>query len=92
MSIDTGDYNKAFEAANRAAGLNQKTTPNKYVSHHLDDYDSVTNRGTMQLVEKQTHKGIQHSVGVEQCKAATGKSYTFEVRNHSSKKVGGTTC
>ncbi len=93
VSIDyTGDYNKDFEAANRAAGLNQKTTPNKYVWRHLDDYDPVTNRGTMQLVEKQAHKGIQHSGGVAQYKAATGKAYTFEVRNHSSKKVGGTTC
>ncbi|MEB6587837.1 HNH endonuclease [Pseudomonas asiatica] len=40
-----------FEAANRKAGLNQKATSSGYVWHHVDNYNPITNKGTMQLVE-----------------------------------------
>ncbi|WP_259642134.1 HNH endonuclease signature motif containing protein [Pseudomonas syringae group genomosp. 7] len=88
----TGDYTKDFEVSNKMAGLNQKSTPTGYVWHHIDDYDASTNRGSMQLVEKQAHSGIPHKGGVSQYKTATGKSYTFGARNHSSKKIGGSAC
>ncbi|WP_188294030.1 HNH endonuclease, partial [Salmonella enterica] len=76
----SGDYLKDFERANTAAKLNQKSTPRGYVWHHLDDYDPVTNKGTMQLIKQGAHQGISHSGGVSQYKAATGKSYTFPAR------------
>ena len=88
----TGDYIKDFEAANKVAELNQKTTPRGYVWHHLDDYEPKTNKGTMQLVEQRAHQGVPHKGGVAQYKAATGKSYTFPARKPAAaKKVGGTT-
>src|SRR5690606_11858546 len=93
VSIEyTGDYKKDFEVANKAAGLNQKTTPTKHVWHHLDDYDPKTNKGTMQLVEKRAHNGIPHKGGVSQYKAATGKAYTFEPRNKVPQKIGASAC
>ncbi|WP_313713603.1 RHS repeat-associated core domain-containing protein [Pseudomonas sp.] len=89
----TGDYIKDFEAANKVADLNQKTTPRGYVWHHLDDYDPKSNKGTLQLVEQKAHQGIPHKGGVAQYKAATGKSYTFPGRVRTvSKSAGGITC
>ncbi|WP_262151762.1 HNH endonuclease [Chryseobacterium foetidum] len=73
----SGDYKTDFEAASLAA-LGQKSTPKGYVWHHLDDYDPVTNTGTMQLVKQQAHNGISHVGGCSQYKAATGNSYTFK--------------
>ncbi|CAM3955529.1 HNH endonuclease [Vibrio aerogenes] len=82
VKIDyTGDYHADFEAASMK-GFGQKSTPSlngdKYVWHHLDDYDPVTNQGTMQLVRVDAHNGIQHSGGVSQYKKATGKKYLFK--------------
>ncbi|EOC1336378.1 RHS domain-containing protein [Cronobacter turicensis] len=79
----SGDYAIDFERANYEAGLNQKTTPSGYVWHHLDDYDAETNKGTMQLVEKPSHRGINHNGGVSQYKAATGKQYVHPGRFRS---------
>ena len=73
----SGDYLTDFESASRQA-LGQKSTPKGYVWHHLDDYDPVTNTGTMQLVETPAHRDILHSGGVSQYKAATGNSYIFK--------------
>jgi hypothetical protein len=73
----TGDYQKDFEVAS-LAGFGQKSTPNGYVWHHLDDYDPATNTGTMQLVQKRAHNGIAHNGGVSQYKTATGNSYIFK--------------
>ncbi|MTD29437.1 RHS repeat-associated core domain-containing protein, partial [Erwinia sorbitola] len=78
----TGDYDLDFRAANVEAGLNQVTTPRGYVWHHLDDYDPVTNRGTMQLIETPAHRGISHNGGVSQYKVATGQEYTHPARNN----------
>ncbi|WP_177342387.1 RHS repeat-associated core domain-containing protein, partial [Pseudomonas sp. ICMP 3272] len=84
----TGDYDLDFETANREAGLNQKKTPSGHVWHHLDDYDPRTNRGTMQLVEQNAHRGISHKGGVNQYKVATGKPYIHP----ASKSIGKTSC
>ncbi|WP_059245536.1 RHS repeat-associated core domain-containing protein [Escherichia albertii] len=84
----SGDYEVDYQRANARAGLNQVSTPRGYVWHHLDDYDPVTNTGTMQLIEKQAHSGISHNGGVSQYKAATGKEYTHPARNRGSRKCG----
>ncbi|EOU9535221.1 HNH endonuclease [Cronobacter dublinensis] len=81
----SGDYAIGFERANYEAGLNQKTTPNGYVWHRLDDCDAETNKGTMQLAEKPLHRGINHNGGVRQYKAATGKEYVHPGRFRSKK-------
>ncbi|WP_424407501.1 RHS repeat-associated core domain-containing protein [Pasteurella sp. PK-2025] len=74
----TGNYHKDFELANMAA-LGQKSTPKGYTWHHLDDYDPVTNSGTIQLVKTEAHTGIPHRGGVAQYKEATGNSYVFKL-------------
>ena len=73
----SGDYMTDFENASMAA-LGQKSTPSGYVWHHLDDYDPVTNTGTMQLVRRESHRGVSHLGGCSQYKEATGNSYTFK--------------
>ncbi|WP_431222841.1 HNH endonuclease [Serratia sp. L9] len=73
----TGNYHNDFEQASMAA-LGQKSTPKGYVWHHLDDYNPVTNTGTMQLVQQKAHSGIPHVGGVSQYKAHTGISYIFK--------------
>ncbi|OXX49131.1 hypothetical protein B9J93_03215 [Vibrio sp. V17_P4S1T151] len=73
----TGNYHEDFEQASMVA-LGQKSTPRGYVWHHLDDYDSVTNTGSMQLVKQSAHRGIPHVGGVSQYKAHTGNSYIFK--------------
>ncbi|QDY42318.1 HNH endonuclease signature motif containing protein [Candidatus Pantoea soli] len=72
----SGDSVLDFQSANEIADLIQKSTPEGYVWHHLDDYGPKINTGTRQLVEQNAHSGIPHSGGVIQYKAATGKSYT----------------
>ncbi|EDS4738683.1 type IV secretion protein Rhs, partial [Salmonella enterica subsp. enterica serovar Oranienburg] len=84
----SGDYDIDFQRANAKAGLNQVSTPRGYVWHHLDDYDPVTNKGTMQLIEKQAHNGINHNGGVSQYKAATGREYTHPARNRGARGCG----
>ncbi|ENX6010837.1 RHS repeat-associated core domain-containing protein, partial [Salmonella enterica] len=81
----SGDYDIDFQRANAKAGLNQVSTPRGYVWHHLDDYDPVTNKGTMQLIEKQAHRGINHNGGVSQYKTATGIEYTHPARNSGAR-------
>ena len=73
----TGNYHQDFEKANMAA-LGQKSTPKGYVWHHLDDYDAVTNTGTMQLVQQAAHRGIPHVGGVSQYQEITGIKYIFK--------------
>ncbi len=73
----TGDYLADFAEANRRAGFGNRTTPPKgYTWHHLDDYDPVTNTGTVQLVSVEAHS-VSHFGGAAQYKAATGRAYTF---------------
>ncbi|WP_449432093.1 RHS repeat-associated core domain-containing protein [Pseudomonas putida] len=89
VSIEyTGDYALDTRAANKQAGLNQKSAPKGYVWHHVNDYDSKSNRGTLQLVKQKAHLGITHSGGISQYTTATGKKYTHPAR-YSSR---GTAC
>ncbi|MFC3393444.1 HNH endonuclease [Brenneria rubrifaciens] len=44
----------------------------------LDDYDPVTNTGTMQLVQQAAHRGIPHVGGVSQYQEITGLKYIFK--------------
>ncbi|QLI96560.1 HNH endonuclease [Providencia rettgeri] len=81
----TGNYPDDFEAANMA-GFGQKSTPmldgERYLWHHLDDYDPITNEGTMQLVVSDSHNGIQHKGGVSQFKDTNNVSeYPFRLPN-----------
>ncbi|MBV2187879.1 HNH endonuclease [Providencia rettgeri] len=81
----TGNYPDDFEAANMA-GFGQKSTPmldgERYLWHHLDDYDPITNEGTMQLVVSDSHNGIQHNGGVSQFKDTNNVSeYPFRLPN-----------
>ncbi|MEX6315799.1 HNH endonuclease [Providencia manganoxydans] len=81
----TGNYPDDFEAANMA-GFGQKSTPmldgERYLWHHLDDYDPITNEGTMQLVVSDSHNGIQHKGGVSQFKDINNVSeYPFRLPN-----------
>ncbi|TPW66418.1 HNH endonuclease, partial [Providencia stuartii] len=81
----TGNYPDDFEAAN-LAGFGQKSTPmldgERYLWHHLDDYDPITNEGTMQLVVSDSHNGIQHKGGVSQFKDTNNVSeYPFRLPN-----------
>ena len=71
----SGYYKMDFGDASLAA-LGQKSTPKGYVWHHLDDYDPLTNTGTMQLVKQQAHNGISHVGGCSQYKAPN--LYTFK--------------
>jgi RHS repeat-associated protein len=79
----TGDYQQDFQAASQA-GFGQNSTPSlngdQYVWHHVDDYDPVSNEGSMQLVNQDAHLGIPHTGGVSQYQAATGNQYTFRGR------------
>src|SRR5208283_3149286 len=53
----TGSRRKDFGAANQAAGTGTtQKPPEGYTWHHLDNYDPVTNTGTMQLVERSAHE------------------------------------
>jgi hypothetical protein len=76
MFVCRPNYAKDFKAANAQAGF--RRTPKGNTWHHLDDYDPVTNRGTMQLVEQESHRANQpHSGGVRQYEAATGRRYEW---------------
>ncbi|WP_394848131.1 HNH endonuclease [Pendulispora brunnea] len=70
----TGSYAEDFAAANKKGGFDKQ--PKDYVWHHLHDYDETTNRGTMQLVHKDTHNANKpHTGGVNQYEKATGNKY-----------------
>ncbi|SET59057.1 RHS repeat-associated core domain-containing protein, partial [Thorsellia anophelis] len=77
----TGDY-QADELAANLRGFGQKSTPSlngeRYVWHHLDDYNPNTGIGTLQLVKQDAHLGVQHIGGASQYKEATGNAYTFK--------------
>jgi hypothetical protein len=64
----TGTHARDYGAANRAAGFGDtQKAPRNYTWHHLDDYDPITNTGTMQLVRSNTHKATYpHFGGVAQ--------------------------
>lgn len=69
----TGSYPLDYAAANKAAGFSR--TPKGYTWHHLDNYNKVTNRGTLQLVEVEAHRANPHNGGVAQYQLAKGVQY-----------------
>ncbi|WP_339733988.1 HNH endonuclease [uncultured Gimesia sp.] len=77
----TGSRRHDFAMANEAAGFGTSQKPPKlngtdFTWHHLDDYDPLTNTGTMQLVKRTTHEATYpHPGGVSQFKAASGIEY-----------------
>jgi len=73
----TGTRSRDFGAANKAAGISTtQKAPKHYTWHHLDDYDPVTNTGTMQLVRTKAHQAAYpHRGGVAQYEQATGVLY-----------------
>jgi hypothetical protein len=66
----SGSRNTDFARANAAAGL--PSTPQDYTWHHVEDWDPLTNLGTMQLVESAVHDSTRHSGGVAKYKAVRG--------------------
>jgi RHS repeat-associated protein len=71
----TGSRRGDYKAANIAAGLEdwKSKPPTGYTWHHLDDYDPVTNTGTMQLVQEGAHvANYPHNGGVDQYRQAHG--------------------
>ena len=80
----TGDMAKDFKAANEAAGfLNfgykaPKLGEVQFTWHHLDDFNPVTGKVTVQLVDQSAHTkvvGMGHSGGVAQYKTFNGSGY-----------------
>jgi hypothetical protein len=81
----TGSRNGDYRAANAQAGfLGKRGLPTidahrqvapGYTWHHVDDYNPVTNTGTMQLVRTNVHGVIDHVGGVKQYEVATGVEY-----------------
>ena len=73
----TGTRDRDFLAANVAAGFGStQKPPSGYTWHHLDDYDPITNTGTMQLVTRLAHEAsYPHYGGVAQYVKATGIPY-----------------
>ena len=70
----TGNRGKDFKAANEAVGLT--ATPDGYVWHHVDDYDPVTGKCTIQLVMDEAHDASKvHSGSCAQYDAINGKFY-----------------
>jgi YD repeat-containing protein len=68
----TGSRIKDFEAANRLANLldripDSANAPKDYVWHHVDDFDPLTGRTTLELIRRDAHRAvIPHSGSVRQ--------------------------
>ena len=73
----TGSRMLDYQAANQAAGLGDSMrAPAGFVWHHLDDYNALTNPGTMQLVEQDVHMAnAPHLGGVAQWMEFFGGPY-----------------
>lgn len=73
----TGSRRQDYAAANKAACISStQRPPDNYTWHHLDDYDPITNTGTMQLIERSAHEAAYpHNGGVRQYEQATGVKY-----------------
>jgi hypothetical protein len=60
----TGSRMLDYQAANQAAGLGDSMrAPAGFVWHHLDDYNALTNTGTMQLVDQAAHMANAPHIG-----------------------------
>ncbi|MDP1828229.1 MAG: HNH endonuclease [Archangium sp.] len=72
----SGSRDADFGLANVKANIgNTQTPPTGYTWHHLDDYNPITNEGTMQLVLTAAHKAWGHWGGVEQFQRANCQRY-----------------
>jgi A nuclease of the HNH/ENDO VII superfamily with conserved WHH/Pretoxin HINT domain len=70
----TGSRDGDFDVANFKAGFEE--TPDGYTWHHLDDYDPITNSGTMQLVRSDAHlQTLPHTGGVAQYQTIHNSGY-----------------
>ena len=87
----TGSRARDFGAANRAAGLGTtQKPPSGYTWHHLDDYDPVTNTGTLQLVKTKRHESTYpHAGGVSQYEKATGIPYDLSDEARANIRAAG---
>jgi A nuclease of the HNH/ENDO VII superfamily with conserved WHH len=73
----TGSREGDFAEANLQGNIhNWKDIKDDYVWHHLDDYDHLTNEGTMQLVSKFGHR-TTHFGCASQWRQAWGRPYSF---------------
>ena len=71
----TGSYNGDFKAANERAGLTDYVPPG-YVWHHVDDFNPVTGKATLELVERGAHNAvIPHRGSVAQYSEYYGVDY-----------------
>ncbi|MFV8356861.1 HNH endonuclease [Flavobacterium sp. XS1P32] len=80
----TGDMAKDFKAANEAAGFSSfgykapKLGEVQFTWHHLDDFNPITGKVSVQLVDQSAHTkvvGMGHSGGVAQYKTFNGSGY-----------------
>ncbi|MFD0892905.1 HNH endonuclease [Luteolibacter ambystomatis] len=87
----TGTRSRDYKAANIAAGLGETSkAPQGYTWHHLDDYDPVTNTGSMQLVERPAHEATYpHRGGVSQYESAFGVPYDLSDPARASIRAAG---
>lgn len=82
--IMTGDMAKDLKAANDAAGFSSfgykapKLGEIQFTWHHLDDFNPITGKVSVQLVDQSAHTkvlGMGHSGGVAQYKTFNGSGY-----------------
>ena len=68
----TGSYTKDFAKADILAGFTEKNPrPANTTWHHVEDYNSNTNTGTLQLVQRNVHQATNpHKGGAAQYRAA----------------------
>lgn len=74
----TGSYRRDFALANEQAGFSKIPTvgDTKYTWHHIDDFNPITGRATLELVERDAHKATTpHKGSVQQYKAFYGSGY-----------------
>lgn len=72
----TGSYGKDFRKADELAGFTKDNPrPANTTWHHVEDYNSKTGKGTLQLVESDVHRAANHSGGVSQYRTIHGSGY-----------------
>jgi len=73
----TGNYAQDFKKADELAGFTElNPKPANTTWHHVEDFDSKTGTGTLQLVSRDAHQAASHSGGAAQYRAANrGKGY-----------------
>ncbi len=72
----SGSYAKDFAQADILAGFTKKNPrPENTTWHHVEDYNSNTNTGTLQLVRSDAHKAANpHTGGASQYRAANNRT------------------